>query len=314
MRIDYNILWFENEDSWLKPTQRNIVSFLEDYGFRLQSTIQADNSNVESLIQQIRDNLLDVDVIFMDYRLAQETKGDAIIEAIRNTELFTEILFYSNQTDVKDVIEQGIGSVEGIYYAGRDTFLEKAKTVIRHTIKKVQDVNSMRGIIMATTSDIDAIMLEIVHAFYEKFPVDLHESVSKGIYEEVGRIVESKKKNYDKYFKNGRIDNVIKDNLLFDAHKKAVATQLIIDQLTDERIVGLKGKVFFDAYNNDVISVRNHFAHVVEVIEEGIRKLRSKSSEEVFTDERCIEIRKSLIKHLENIELVRSILQSIKKE
>ena len=87
MRIDYNVLWFENDDSWLKPTCKNLTNYLDDLGFRLNIDAQKDNSNVESILKSINDNLYEVDVIFMDYKLAKEEKGDLIIQKIRKTNI-----------------------------------------------------------------------------------------------------------------------------------------------------------------------------------------------------------------------------------
>src|ERR1041384_3551079 len=303
MRIKYKIIWFENED-WIKPVQKNLSNFLDERGFQLEVKIEKDNSNVDSLIRDINNNLIDVDVIFMDYRLAQETRGDAIIQAIRNMELFTEILFYSFKTDVKKVIEDGIGTVEGIYYAERDNFLDKAKMVIWHSIKKTQEVNNMRGLIMAAVSDLDSKMLEIVKSFYERdiFSEESKQRVTRKLFEQVSTQVESKKKHFDKYVKNNRIDSVIKDNVMFDTSKKAYAMQCIIDELESENINHLKAGVFVKPYEAEVIGMRNNFAHVIEVVEDGVKKLKSRSSEEVFSDERCAEIRKNLIKHSDVIE------------
>ena len=309
MRINYKIIWFENED-WIKPAQRNLSNFLEEHGFHLEVRIEKDNSNVEALVRDIDNNLIDVDVIFMDYRLAQETRGDAIIQAIRNMELFTEILFYSFKTDVKKVIEEGIGTVEGIYYAERDNFLDKAKTVIWHSIKKTQEVNNMRGLIMAAVSDLDSKMLEIVKSFYERniFSEESKKRVTEKLFEQVKIQVESKKKNFDKHLRTNRIDNLIKDNVMFDTSKKAYAMQCIIDEIESDDINHLKTGVFLNPYEVEVIGVRNNFAHIIEVIEEGVKKLKSRSTEEVFSDERCAEIRKNLTKHSDTIEIVRKLV------
>lgn len=309
MRIEYNILWFEDSGTWLKPTKKALADYLDDFGFRLKTYEEKDSANIESLIKRIQNNALDIDLIFMDYKLAKESKGNAIIEKIRSVELFTEILFYSYQTDVRKVIEKEIGSsVEGIYFAERDNFLDKAKTVIRHTIKKVQEVNNIRGLIMSATSEIDSMMKDIIARFYETFPDDVKEIVTRGIFEEVGKQVSSKKTSYDKYFRNNRIEKIIADNVMFDANQKAIATQLIINQLNHNDIVHLKEQIFFNSYKGEVIKVRNDFAHVIEIFEDGRRKLKSKSSEELFTDERCIEIRKTLIRHIDNIQLIKSVL------
>ena len=67
MRIDYNILWFENDEGWLKQAVKGIGNLLDDYGFRLKETNQKDGSKIEDLIVAIQSKILDIDMIFMDF-------------------------------------------------------------------------------------------------------------------------------------------------------------------------------------------------------------------------------------------------------
>lgn len=48
MRIDYNILWFENDEGWLKQAVKGISNLLDDYGFRLKETSQKDGSKMRN--------------------------------------------------------------------------------------------------------------------------------------------------------------------------------------------------------------------------------------------------------------------------
>lgn len=303
MRIDYNILWFENEDGWLRPTVRNLRTFLDDYGFKLNVITEKDNSNVAELIRQIKDNVIDIDVVFMDYRLAKEQKGDLIIEEIRKTELFTEIVFYSQDTDVKAVIEKTIGSVEGIYYSGRDIFLDKAKNVINHSIKKVQEVNSMRGLILAAVSDIDENMLEIIQSVITNDKA-IGDEVKKYTYEVCDGFLKIKAADFDKYVEEDNIIGLTNDTLIFDSYKKARVLQKIVSLKKDPDLTHLKG--FLESFNKGVIKPRNAFGHVAPQVIGGKRVLVPKRGEDIiFNDAKCIEIRKCLIEHSGHVETIK---------
>ena len=95
---------------------------------------------------------------------------------------------------------------------------------------------------------------------------------------------------------------------MFDSSKKAFALQCIIDEVKHDDFNELKIDKFLDPYKKEVIKVRNNFAHVIEVVEEGVKKLKSRSSEEIFSDERCIEIRKNIIKHGHTIEIIKAAI------
>ncbi len=311
MRLEYNALWFENDYGWLKPTSANLFSFLEDFGFTFIAKIEKDNENVRQILEDIKNNLLDIDIIFMDYKLAKEKKGDTIIQEIRKTELFTEIIFYSYKTNVKKVIEESvdeagkkIGSVEGIYYAERDIFLEKAKTVIRHSIKKVQEVNSMRGLIMSAVSDIDGKMLDIIETSIN-LNDDIGKEISKYVFEVCKEFIDQKTENFDNYQKENRAFELIHDTLIFDSYKKARVVQKIIKLLNHPELDHLKK--FCDEFNSDVIQPRNAFGHVVPTVKDGKKVLIPKRGKEiVFNDDECIRIRKLLHQHAANIDLIKS--------
>lgn len=308
MRIDYNILWFENDEGWLKQATKGISNLLEDYGFRLNENSQKDGSKIEELIQSIQLKALDIDMIFMDFKLSGDVNGEKLIEVIRKKNLYTEILFYSQDENVKQVIESNYGSVEGIYYSGRDNFRDKAKEVIWHTIKKVEDVESMRGLIMGATSEIENLMKEITLEYIDVCDECAKNIIAKPIFEEVGRSVKEKFEKHSKCHPSLNLKELAKDNAMFDANKKAHAIQAIINEIKHPDLEHLVGNAFYESIS-EMILVRNKFGHCKVMLNgQGIRVLQSAPPIEEFTDERCIEIRKTLITQLELVYRIKSLL------
>lgn len=308
MRIDYNILWFENDEGWLKQAVKGISNLLDDYGFRLKETSQKDGSKIEELIAAIQSKALDVDMIFMDFKLSGDVNGEKLIETIRKRNLYTEILFYSQDENVKQVIEKAYGSIEGIYYSGRDNFRDKAKEVIWHTIKKVEDVESMRGLIMGATSEIENLMKEITLEFIEDCGDVIKNSIANPIFEQVGISVKEKSDKHSKFYAKLNLKKLANDNAMFDADKKAFAIQSIINHLKHPELKEFEEKGFYDSIS-PLFTTRNKFGHCKVIKnDKGIRVLQSPEPIEEFTDENCIEIRKKLISHLELIHKVKSLL------
>lgn len=310
MRIDYNILWFENDEGWLKPTIKGVSNLLEDYGFRLNATWHKDGSKIDELITSIQEKVLDIDIIFMDFKLSGDINGEKLIDTIRKRNLYTEILFYSQDENVRQVIENEFGSIEGIYYAGRDTFRDKAKEVIWHTIKKVEDIESMRGLILGATSEMENLMKDITLKYIETCSNEIKNSIAEPIFDEVEISIREKKDKHSEWRPTYNLKKLVKDNVLFDANKKAIAIQAIINQLNHPDLSHLIGESFIISIS-EIFSVRNKFGHCkVEINESGIRVLKSAPPVEEFTDQNCIEIRKKLITHIEIVEKVHSILST----
>lgn len=308
MRIDYNILWFENDEGWFKQAVKFIRNSLDDYGFRLNETPQTDGSKIEELIAAIHSKVLDVDMIFMDYKLSGNVNGEKLIETIRSRNLYTEILFYSMDENVKQIIEDSYGSIEGIYYSGRDNFRDKAKEVIWHTIKKVEDVESMRGLIMGATSEIENLMKDITLEYIKSCGEEITNAIAQPIFNEVGKNVKEKCDKHWKYLPSLNLKKLAREDSMFDSNKKAFAIQQIINQLKHPDLKEFENDAFYNSIT-PLFTTRNKFGHCKVVVnDKGIRVLQSAEPIEEFTDENCIEIRKKLITHLELVYKVKELL------
>lgn len=294
MRIDYNILWFEDNKSSFETKTKIVKEIIEDLGFEFPSPRhEIDGENLAKIEYD------KYDLIIADLNLAG-VKAPPLIDKIRHSDgVFTEVIFYSSDGEkaVREILKNY--EIDGAYCAGRenDDFEDKVKRVIRNTIKKVQDVNNVRGLIMSTTSDIDAVMLEIIGLILEKFPKEISTSLIDQIFKDVGSSVNEKSRKYDKWFKARDIQKLMNDTLMFDSAKRLSAIQHAMEIIEHDILKAHKGGKFSDSYKSEVGEVRNIFAHVVLIVEDGIKKLKSKTGNIEFTDEYCSDIRKKLRKH-----------------
>ena len=236
--------------------------------------------------------------------------GDAIIERIRTeADVYTEIIFYSS--DGESAVRAAIAAkgVDGVYCSSRDAdkFEKKVTKVIETTIKKVQDLNNMRGLIMAETSDIDNTMLAIIQSAIQKNSFGVKDTLVAEIFKNVKSKVTNKKEDFDKYQRNGSIDKVIKDNVMFDTSQKILAIQYIIDSINHEITTPHKGNIFSNSYT-ELKKTRDLLAHVIEVFEEGKKKLKSGNNELEFTDEFCIQIRVKVKQHGKDLDSLLNLL------
>lgn len=294
MRIDYNILWFEDVKSSFDAKKQIVKQIVEDFGFNFpEPRNEIDGSNIEAI------NYDDYDLLIADLNLAG-TKGPILIDKIRhNSGIYTEVVFYSSDGEkaVRSLVKDF--EIDGAYCAGRDNddFEDKVKKVIHTTIKKAQDVNNMRGLIMAETSDLDEKMLGIIERFMATRDENIQSTLITKIFSQVESSVNEKKHKYEKLNKSRNINKIFSDPLIFDSSKKLSAVQHIIELIEDDTLEKYKANVFLNSYSQEVSECRNIFAHVTVINEGGIRKLKSKKNEIVFTDEYCAHIRTLLRKH-----------------
>jgi len=239
------------------------------------------------------------------------TKGPALIDKIRHGEgVYTEVVFYSSDGEkaVRNALKEY--EIDGAYCAGRDNedFEEKVQKVIKTTIKKAQDINNMRGLIMAETSDLDEKMLEIIQIVIERHPENIQKPLIEKIFVEVGNSINEKKEKYDRWDKNKNIKQLLNDTLMLDSSKKLRALQHIIEAFEGEMFIPYKNNKFFNLYKVEIVEPRNIFAHVTVITEEGIKKLKSKSKEIIFTDTYCSDVRNALRKYSSILEEIKTKL------
>ncbi len=305
MRLDYNILWFEDIKSSFDTKKKIVQAIVEDLGFAFpEPQLEINGDNIDNI------QFDDFDLIIVDLNLGKE-KGSALIDRIRNHDVYTEVVFYSSEGEKAVREELRNFEIDGVYCAGRenDDFEEKVTKVIKTTVKKVQDLNNMRGLIMAETSDIDSKMHEIIQVILQKYPQDIHNPLIDKIFKEVGSSIKEKSEKYTKWEKARNISKLMGDTLMFDASKKLGAVQHIIETIEHDIFHPHREGKFAESYKGEIGETRNVFAHVSVVVEEGVKKLKSKNKEVVFTDQYCKDVRDTLRKYTTLLDQIKSIIE-----
>jgi len=308
MKLDYKILWLDDkiESVVLTDYEDDIVE-LKTYVKSLGFNETIDFVRTE---EQLFDKLSEVgeyDLIMTDYHL-DETKslkrnGDDIIKTIREKDIYTEIMFYSAQGEVKDTDRlDRITFFESYKVLGDDHYekiFRKAKELIELTVRKFQNIVAMRGMIMHETSEIDSEMLEIVTDFIR---ATNSPEVKNRIYDELIGFHSRKLDDSQKFRKNDRIDKILKDPLLISSSQRANAIEEII------KLVGIDN--FIDNLRIDIIKVRNDFAHAVYIKDKdtGREYFVDKQDGTDFNEEVCKNIRINIIKHKNNLESLKNKL------
>ena len=306
MRLTYNLLWLEDDIDWLETTRELIEDELDALGFTLKPTIYKDGKSIE---ERFRNNgFAEFDLILIDYKLENTEKGDIIIKKIRENEIYTDVLFYSQDVEsIKNRFREL--SLEGVYAASREDFVDKFNMVMRTTIKKVQEVNTMRGLIMAEASDMDVLMLDNIKMFITN-NIEAGDKLKKYIFKKVSKSIKGNNKQAEK-IKNADALEELYEKHFFTSTHKAKAINKLIGLIHNDRFK--KIELFFQEYEEKVLKIRNHFAHVTVISENGEQKLKSvhTGKEEIFNDERCVGIRKDLKKQHDILETIKEEIESL---
>ncbi|MBE6401304.1 MAG: hypothetical protein E7037_04660 [Verrucomicrobia bacterium] len=312
MRINYKILWFEDEKSSYKTKKRFVKEIVEEFGFNfVEPQNEVSGDNIHTL------NYSQFDLIIADMNLAKGVTAMELMDIIRREKkVFTEVLFYSSEGElaVRKVLANY--KIDGAYCSGRDNedFEYKAREVILTLIKKTQDLTNMRGLVMAEVSELDLLMERIIRKFLSTVGDREKEAFKKNI---VGDVEKSLKnllqagtvrfsgvsgegkcecgKTCVHVWNNESVDRII-SSLGFESSRKARAIHLIIAKgflkYNPQRAN------FFEDYKREIIEVRNKLAHCKSEVVDGNEVLiTQKGAQERFDDALFKEIRTNIKKY-----------------
>lgn len=303
MKLEYKILWIENEADVISSYTTIVEGFLSERGFEPVITPVLDEATINDYLNT------EYDLIISDFNL-NETNGDVVIYELRNTKkLDTEILFYSSKTNFleKSDIKDKLAFMERInIHYGRDTLLGKIERVIELTLKKLLELNATRGLITAATSSLDVEIEDIVMSLvkkYKKSEDGLKQIVTDKAFTPLQKRLNKfwdGYTNFQDYFY--KIDPIKKCEIFRDLLKPLKSQAEISTFLESNK-----------TYQEQVIKIRNQFAHAKAVKnEQGVLVLKGQFGQESFefTEQNCIELRKNLIRHSRAIELLKQVLNN----
>ena len=157
MRYDLNILWVEDTATYYEETKEILETYAEDNGISLKFHYIQD---VNVFFEKIKNNEKGFrlyDIFFIDYSLSSGIVGSQLITDLRAKNMDSDILFYSSdkESEIRRIIEEDIGSFEGVYVANRDNFDDKSYLLINKNARCLTSLSNIRGYLMDQTSEND---------------------------------------------------------------------------------------------------------------------------------------------------------------
>ena len=288
MDLKYRILWIENEEDWVESIEDQIQEYLEDLGLVYERKLIAKEE------QGISYN--DYDLILMDLNLADQPNGAELISKIRDLGVYTDVVFYS-ASGIDELRARGREKeLEGVFYSGRTpdtTFVNRVKAVIDATLKKVQDLNNLRGLVMAEVSELDAMMDIIIPSYFntQERMVLFHKHITANREKTL-----QKSLNCDNKCQLSWRGNSIQEIVpLLDSSQKARAIRMILEQIRTDLYP--EGN-FYEDYVAAIITPRNELAHCRSEMRNGKEILLTRKGDKCFDVTFFKEIRKNILKYL----------------
>jgi DNA-binding NarL/FixJ family response regulator len=165
MKLCFSILWFDDNEDYFKSAEDDIKELeyaIANWGFTPKIITISKSEEFTS-----HHPYKEFDLIVVDHNLYQGKNGSDFINSIRNNQIFTEIILYTSlNTDAlwKALFENRI---EGVYISNRENIFGKIKSIGYQSIRKILDLENMRGIVMAEVGDLDHLLEQIIIKGFE---------------------------------------------------------------------------------------------------------------------------------------------------
>lgn len=275
MKTDFLILWVDDNKLVIDSLASNLREWLDEKGFELKVIPHKDATNVLTDVKNY-----DVELIVIDYKLPKK-KGNEIIQDIRKSGCYQDIVFYSEGVPPKE-------PYDGVFFVSKEDAKTRIKELVDIKLLRASDPIGIRGWIVADAIELEGIINELLIRCY----------TGKEGFTFTERLFFNDKNPLEFGVKADMLNGIIKDYILFLREIGGKDGQI-------EKLEALKK--IHDDFKKEVVEIRNIVAHQrIEETEKG--KAIKRKSTNVLDQETIIRIRKNLRKHRDNLLSLQTII------
>lgn len=261
MRLDFNVLWVEDQPSGIKAQSIAIARNMAEEGFELRPTMC---SGLEEVQRRIADDVFkdEVDLILVDWDLGGGLEGQTVISRIRERVHYKDVVFYSAVTNTQKLREASFEEGhEGVYFVHRDVFVDEVTGLFRSMIKKVLDLDHSRGIVMGATSDVDQMARECLQMAHDLLDEAGKANVLRDMIDRLTEKGPDLAKRIEKLKRDPSVGEIIKAHMTFTANDGLRILSGILDMDAFKALQ--PHKQHLKTYISEVVPRRNILGHKV---------------------------------------------------
>lgn len=257
MRLEYGVLWFEDNSDSFDILSKKLQRFVEnEYGF----TCKFGCYDVREYSEIDREDFSSANLVLVDLNLSESIQGNELVNHLREKSIFAPTILYSS-ADIHTVKKAMLKSeLEGVYCTSRSELLDKAQSIISATISRMQNLNNLRGFIMGECSAIETKMGDILLKYGEVYGNERLKALCLPTIKQIEKNTKKKLKCIHKekkcihIFRNSPITTVVKKQL-----NAATKAELVVKVMKE-----IFGNEDFEFDYGYIRKVRNELAHAEE--------------------------------------------------
>jgi CheY-like chemotaxis protein len=283
MKLEYRILLLDDNQGFIASLDLDpLTEQVRDWGFDPIITTVTTPDEFMALAP-----FRDFDLIAVDFNLGDaQPRGDEFIKQVRDNSVYTEVVFYSAMEAGDLWAAISARRLEGVYLANRGNLIEKVLVVARQSVRKVLDLNNVRGMIMAEVGDLDHLLDEILRSGFVHLDVDEQKKIYKRFHEKAVEQANETLKRLDDFLKEPSVEAMIQ---LSDSTKRFANLNRLKKAHAKVKVVA------YGDYDGDVLRPRNHLAHGRPQHVEGKHVFTFGEKEYVFDDAESVTLRRKIL-------------------
>lgn len=299
MRLEFKILWFENQPKDVKTQIEEIDEYIREAGFIPIICIEKDASNVEALGER-QEAFDDFDLVVVDYDLGDlDRNGDWVAQQIRRHFGFTDIIFYSGKKpgQLRELVCKG--NIDGVYCFNRPDLAEKLAVHIDQVVRRISRLEAMRGLSMGIVGKCDDELRLILRGAYSQGDQSAQAALDAQLDDLVERAQRSSVKRYGECRK-------FADKLNSRAVSSFTLSRLVQYHIRGDQRCDTAREIL-NGYEAAVLMPRNVLGHAIEERTESGWIVRATDAPDITVND-FRELRKNMAIHLANIRSIGSLL------
>ena len=286
MRLAFSVLWFDDNEEYFDSLDlESLQEEVRSWGFfpEIQCVTTPDEFNNHSPFTSF-------DLIVVDRNLEEYQDGQRFIAELRDNAIYTEVIFYTagNASDLWNAIREN--QLEGVFVSHRSDLLSKITKIGRQSIRKVLDLENMRGIVMAEVGELDHLLDQIITNGMLTLQLEQQSSIFTRFHNAAVRQNEDDKNRLNAFVENPTIEGMLN---LCDSNKRWQNFNRLWKQhsrLIEQEKVG--------DYETEVLNPRNFLAHGKPRPDQGGGYIFSHRDREYqFNDESSLRLRQTILKY-----------------
>lgn len=299
MRLDFRILWIDDQPEHVKSFAESLKYKLAAMGFDLD-VIQI--QSLEKISGVMSDHVISdcIDLVLVDYDLGigSGDGGDKALLEVRARFPYKEIIFYSAADTEKLRKIAYEAKVDGVLFSTRMSLVDDATQVIENLLRKVMDIDHMRGVVMSATSDIDYLVERTLLAMYERGSQAEKDELLKSTSIQLQKKLSDWKADLEKAIAKNSLASIVKLKHVFSASDRLTSLSNQMNGWKNNTSIYQEKLV---EYATKVVPKRNKLAHVMLNRRNGAITL---VGTEKFTSEALAELRCALLEHRSNFNTI----------